>query len=218
MVNRATPANAERCPVLRSPEYWWQLINGLLAGLVAAGVAAVSTDWPHAVAVALALFFGLLVGTISRAVAVGDPRNLRGLVGRVLVGTAVGVVVGELAAVLLFSGALDRRIDEQSVSGATAAPAVVQASADLDRTRETRTALDTAVDQARGHRDEALVVARCEYNPSPACPQTQITGVPGSGPETRTANLLLNGAQQELDSALAAREARTAELDSGFTR
>src|SRR4029077_9771771 len=44
-----------------------------------------------------------------------------------------------------------------------------------------------AVDEAGRQRDAALVVARCEYNPSPPCPQTHITGVPGAGPETRTA-------------------------------
>ncbi|HPY23823.1 MAG: hypothetical protein QG655_694 [Actinomycetota bacterium] len=37
----------------------------------------------------------------------------------------------------------------------------------------------------------SLVVARCEYNPSPECPQSFITGVPGAGPETRTANGML---------------------------
>jgi hypothetical protein len=58
-----------------------------------------------------------------------------------------------------------------------------------------------------------LVVARCEYHPTPACPQTRITGVPGSGPETRTANELLADSQQELDTAVAARDRQAAELD-----
>ncbi len=66
--------------------------------------------------------------------------------------------------------------------------------------------LDNAVEQARDQQDKALVVARCEYNPTPACPQTRITGVPGAGPETRTANELLADAQHELDNALAARD------------
>ena len=96
---------------------------------------------------------------------------------------------------------------------ADSAPAVVQASTSLAQLRDTRVALDKAVDTARIHRDEALVVARCEYHPTPACPQTRITGVPGSGPETRTANELLADSQQELDTAVAARDRQAAELD-----
>jgi hypothetical protein len=57
-----------------------------------------------------------------------------------------------------------------------------------------------------------LVVARCEFNPSPACPQTRITGVAGAGPETRTANERLASAQQELGSALAARDGQSGGL------
>ncbi len=96
----------------------------------------------------------------------------------------MGVVVGELAAMLIFAGSTDRRLDEQAARSADAAPAVVAASADLERTRQSRTALDDAVVDASRQRDEALVVARCEFNPSPACPQTHITGVPGPDPST----------------------------------
>ncbi|WP_038853006.1 DUF4407 domain-containing protein, partial [Mycobacterium avium] len=74
--------------------------------------------------------------------------------------------------------------------------------------------LDGAVAQARDRQDRALVVARCEYHPTPGCPQTRITGVPGPGPETRTANELLADAQRELDEALAARDSRAPELDA----
>src|SRR6476659_10828084 len=97
----------------------------------------------------------------------------------------MGVVVGELLAMLIFAGSSDRRLDEQAARTADSAPAVVSASGDLDRTRQARTALDNAVVDAGQQRDEALVVARCEANPSPACPQTRITGVPGAGPEHR---------------------------------
>lgn len=130
--------------------------------------------------------------------------------GRAIAAVAAGAVAAEVAAVLLFSGPINQRIDV----AATGAPAVVQASADLARARADRGALDSAVDAARVRRDEALVVARCEYNPSAECPQTRITGVPGSGPETRTANELLDGAQQELDTALAARTERAPGLDA----
>ncbi len=63
-------------------------------------------------------------------------------------------------------------------------------------------------------RDEALVVARCEYNPSPACPQTHITGMPGAGPENRTANDFLADATRQLDTATAERDRRAPALDA----
>ena len=118
----------------------------------------------------------------------------------------MGVVVGELAAMLIFAGSSDRRLDEQAARSADAAPAVVAASADLERTRQARTALDDAVVDASRQRDEALVVARCEFNPSTACPQTHITGVPGAGPEHRTADEFLADTQGQLDTAVAERD------------
>ncbi|CFR88914.1 putative integral membrane protein [Mycobacterium tuberculosis] len=114
----------------------------------------------------------------------------------------------------MFSGAIDRRLDEQAMHSADATPAAVQASASLQQARNARTALDSAVERARGRLDDALVVARCEYHPTPACPQTRITGVPGRGPETRTANQLLADAQRELDNALAARDHQAPALDA----
>ena len=60
------------------------------------------------------------------------------------------------------------------------------------------------------------MVARCEYNPTSACPQTRITGMPGLGPETRTANELLADARQDLDDSLGARERRAPELDAAI--
>lgn len=190
------------------------VVNAVAAWLVAAGAVSASTDLPAVAVLGLCLVFGLLVGAVTRTVAAGVPTSRSALAGRVAVGIAVGAVVGELTSILLFSGAIDRRIDTQASQGPTAAPAVVAATADLDRARDARASLDVAVEQARTRRDEALVVARCEYNPSPGCPQTHITGVPGTGPETRTANGLLAGAQQELDTALTARDGRAAALDA----
>ena len=126
---------------------------------------------------------------------------------------ALGGVVGEFASLALFSGSIDRVIQQQAARNAVSAPVVVQQSTNLQQMREARVALDQAVDAARAHRDEALVIARCEYHPSPACPQTRITGVPGSGPETRTANELLADSQQELDQAIAARDRRVPGLE-----
>ena len=115
---------------------------------------------------------------------------------------------------LIFAGSSDRRLDEQAARTADAAPAVVAASADLERTRQARTALDDAVVDASRQRDEALVVARCEFNPSPACPQTHITGVPGAGPEHRTADEFLADTQGQLDKAVVERDRLAPSLDA----
>ena len=82
------------------------------------------------------------------------PRALTWAIAAVV----LGVVVSELAAVLIFAGSTDRRLDQQAARSAESAPAVVAASADLERTRQARTALDNAVTEAGRHRDEALVV------------------------------------------------------------
>jgi hypothetical protein len=126
----------------------------------------------------------------------------------------MGVVVGELLAMLIFAGSSDRRLDEQAARTADSSPAVVSASADLQRTRQARTALDNAVVDASRQRDEALVVARCEANPSPACPQTRITGVPGAGPEHRTADEFLADTQTQLDKAVVERDLLAPALDA----
>ena len=189
------------------------LLGAVLAWLVAALAVAGSTHWPMAAVVALTSVFGLLVGAVSRAISSGATR-WPGAVGRAVVGVAVGVVVGELAAVALFSGTVDRQLAEQAALRADATPAVGQATADLQRTRDARTGLDDAVTNAIRQRDEALVVARCEFRPSPRCPQTHITGTPGAGPENRTANDFLADTQRQLDTATAERDGRAPALDA----
>jgi hypothetical protein len=190
------------------------LLGAALTWLVSALAIIGATHAPLALTVPLTFAFGLLVGAIARAVASGPTRGWSGVAGRAAVAVAVGAVVGELAAVVLFSGSIDRILDERAARNADATPAVAQASAELDGTRQARTALDAAVDQASGQRDEALVVARCEYNPSPACPQTHITGVPGTGPETRTAKDFLADTQRQLDDAVSSRDRMAPGLDS----
>jgi hypothetical protein len=185
-----------------------------MAWLVATLAVIDSTHWPAVAVIPLTLVFGVLVGALSHAVASGPTRRWTSVLGRASVAMVVGVVVGELTAVVLFSGTIDRRLAEQAARSADSTPAVVQASADLDQTRRARTALDTAVDEANRRRDNALVVARCEFNPSPACPQTHITGMPGGGPETRTANDFLGETQRELDNAAAERDRRAPALDA----
>src|SRR6185312_10547282 len=132
-----------------------------------------------------------------RAIAGGPSRGRGDLIGRSAVAVAVGIVVGELAALVLFASSIDRLLERQATHQAESSPAVTAATAELGRARDARSALDTAVEQARTRRDEALVIARCEFNPSPDCPETHITGVPGDGPETQTADDLLAGAQGE---------------------
>ena len=189
------------------------ILNAALAWLVTTVAVVEATRWPVLAVVPFTLVFGVLVGAITRGIASGPISGLRAVVGRGLVAVAIGVVVGESAALAVFSGSIDRQLALQAGRNADSAPAVVQASTSLAQLRDTRVALDKAVDTARAHRDEVLVVARCEYHPTPACPQTRITGVPGSGPETRTANELLADSQHELDTAVAARDRQAAELD-----
>ncbi|MGB9226942.1 DUF4407 domain-containing protein [Mycobacterium sp.] len=209
---RSTHAVAGAVVLLGAVLAW--LVASLAVGESVHGSGSPST-WAFKLAIAaLTLVFGLLVGAVTRGIASGPARGWAGIAGRAAVAVAVGVVVGELAALVVFSGSIDRRLDDRALHSAGTTPAVAQASASLDQTRAARGALDNAVEQARGHLDNALVVARCEYNPTPACPQTRITGVPGRGPETRTANELLADAQHELDNALAARDRQAPALDT----
>jgi hypothetical protein len=159
------------------------------------------------------LIFALLVGAISRTTATGATRGAAKRPA-VAVGLILCAVAGEFASLATLSGPIDRHLQQQAIRNGASAPAVVQATSSLQRMRDARVALDHTVDLARLHRDEALVVARCEFRPTPACPQTRITGVPGSGPETRTANQILADSQRELDDAVAARDRRAPDLDA----
>ncbi|OBI82167.1 DUF4407 domain-containing protein [Mycobacterium sp. E740] len=190
------------------------LLAAILAWLVSALALIEATAWPVAAVVAVTSVFGLLVGAVSRAIATGTVGGA-GIAGRAGIAICLGAVVGELAAVVVFSGSIDRLLDEQAAR--TSSPAVAQTAADLDRSRAARAGLDEAVEQAVQRRQDALVVARCEFNPRPDCPQTSITGVPGAGPENRTANDFLGDAQSALDAALADRDRRAPVLDAEIT-
>ncbi|MHA3023645.1 DUF4407 domain-containing protein [Mycobacterium sp. BMJ-28] len=181
-------------------------LAAVLAAVVATLVLAGATQWHVAASVAAGAAFGLLFGAVSWACAVGRSA----LPGRVAVAVVLGVVAGELAAMVLFAGPIDRVLAAQAES----APAVVQASAELDEASRARARLDDAVVAATKARDEALVVARCEFNPSPQCPRVRITGVPGAGPETRTANDFLADAQRQVSATVADRSARAPGLDA----
>lgn len=179
--------------------------------VLAAMVAGTAVSWP------LGVIVGLLAGVVAAAVAAGPKPGPAGLAGRIAAAAVIGCVVGELATMVVFAGALDRVLDEQAARSAASAPAVLTAGAELDRARTARAGIDDAVAAAAARRDQALVVARCEFNPSPACPQTRITGVPGAGPQTRTANQLLADSQRELDRALADRDRMAPTLDGELT-
>lgn len=201
----------------RWPADLMALLYGALAALVAGLALAAATSWPLLAVISSAIVFGVFVGGSVRLIASGPIRGWRAVTGRAAVAVAVGVLVGEIAALAVFAGAIDRSLDESAAKSADTVPAVAQALTVLGQSRAARADLDVAVEQSRERLDEALVVARCEYNPSSECPQTRITGMPGRGPETRTANELLADARQELDESLSARERRAPELDAAVT-
>lgn len=192
------------------------LVNVVLTWLVTTLAVMPAVHMSATVVAPFTLVFALLVGATARAIATGPTRGAAGggvTTVAVVVVMALGAVVGEFAALGLFAGSIDRVIQHEAARDAVSAPAVVQQSTNLQQMRDARVALDQAVDAARTHRDEALIVARCEYHPTPTCPQTRITGVPGSGPETRTANELLADSERELDQAIAARDRRVHALE-----
>ncbi len=194
------------------------LFGAALAWLVASVAVGESAALALPAVVALTLVFGLLVGAVTRAIASGPRRGWPGTLGRAAVAVALGVVVGEIAALVLFSASIGHRLDQRAYADAESTPAVGKASASLQQAQGARAGLDDAVQRARENQDKALVVARCEYNPTPACPQTRITGVPGAGPETRTANEVLADTQRELDDALTARDRQAPGLDAEIGR
>ncbi|ORA38169.1 hypothetical protein BST13_06135 [Mycobacterium aquaticum] len=182
------------------------MLGTVLATLAVIGALAGATRWPTVAVIGVGLVVGVVFGVASWAVSSGRSA----VIGRWAVAVAVGAVIGELAAMVVFGGSIDRVLAEQ----ASAAPTVTAAAGEVDQARAARTKLDDAVTQAAQRRDEALVVARCEFNPSPQCPQVRITGVPGVGPETRTADDFLADTQRELDTAVADRDGRAAGLDA----
>ncbi|BDT84280.1 DUF4407 domain-containing protein [Nocardia cyriacigeorgica] len=198
------------------------VLFAVVAGVVAA-VAGAAAGWPVVGVVAAAVVVAVLAGTVGKALATVDPESVlrregaiadrRGSIGRVAVAAVTGVLLAELASTLLFGGTVDRMLDERGAASAASVPAVRDARADLDRARDDRTRLDQTIAQAQADIDKALITARCEYNPTPECPQTRITGVPGRGPESQTAEDMLADARDRHAAALA----RIAPLDQAVT-
>ncbi len=111
-----------------------ELLVAAMAAVVTGLALAASTTWPVAAVVAGGLAVGVLFGAIGRALAHGSGP----LVPRAAVGTVVGVLLGELAAVVLFGGAVDARLAKQPT------PATEAAAAALAQARADRAGLDPA--------------------------------------------------------------------------
>ncbi len=184
--------------------------GGVLAWLVAAAVATPSTGLSLAVVLPVTLIFGVLVVVAIRSTV----ASARGTAGRVALAVAIGLLVGELAAMTLFSNAISQRMDSEAAARAATTPAVTSAQGQLDALRASRGTLDAAVDSARQRRDDAQVVARCEYHPTPSCAQQPVTGVPGDGQITQNTQDTLAHDQRELDAALATRNEQAPTLDA----
>ncbi|MFE7745341.1 DUF4407 domain-containing protein [Nocardia sp. NPDC057455] len=192
------------------------LLFATISGVVAALAGA--SAWPWWAASAVGIVVGALAGTLARALATarpsGGPDRL-GLIARIAVAVLGGGLLAELAAIVLFSGSIDRVLDEQARRSLDSAPRVVAAQADLDRGKADRAALEQAIGMAQNDIDHALVVARCEFNPTPECPRTRITGVPGRGPEAQTANAMLDDARKQLAIAKDRVDAADRRIDAG---
>ncbi|MEV6274736.1 DUF4407 domain-containing protein [Nocardia sp. NPDC051832] len=175
----------------------------VVAGAVAT-LALAAAGWSLVAVVPIALVVALLAGAVGRALATvrpGGEPDRSGQLARIGVAVLAGVLIAELASTVLFGGTVDRLLDEKAQRGVESAPLVVSARSELDSARADRAALDQAITQAQADIDRLLIIARCEFNPTPQCPQTRITGVPGNGPETRTANEMLGDARRQLATA-----------------
>ncbi|WP_280423623.1 DUF4407 domain-containing protein [Nocardia carnea] len=190
-----------------------------LFALVSAGVTGVALgrgEWPASALLPTALITGLVGRALAGAQPAARPdrpagtANVPAMATRLAVTMLTGLLVAELATTVLFDGSVDRVLDEHAVAAAATAPAVRTAQDELDRAVADRTALDREIAEASADIDNALVVARCEFNPTPGCPQTKITGVPGRGPEAHTANDMLDDAR----AALSAAQSRLTPLDT----
>ncbi|MBF6069993.1 DUF4407 domain-containing protein [Nocardia farcinica] len=186
-----------------------------LFALVTGGIvtAAAARAWPLAAAIAVGAVLAATALLVGRALAtprVGPMPDRFGVAGRATAAVLIGVLVAEAATTLLFTAGVDRVLDEKAHAAAESAPAVRAARAGYERAVADRAGLDRTIAEAKAETDRALVTARCEYNPAPQCPPTRITGVPGDGPEHRTAQEML----AEARARLAAAEARVPGLDA----
>ncbi|GAA5115001.1 DUF4407 domain-containing protein [Haloechinothrix salitolerans] len=183
------------------------LLNALMAwGVATAATLSVSSVHPL-LAAAFTLPLGLLVGAFGRVLASRLTRTRRFGLGDVvggLVAVLIGLVVGELAALALFAGPVDRALNDK-VDQARADVATSEPAQRLERLQQERRELDTDVNAAIAQRNSARAVARCEVDPGPGCPTDQITGDPGLADEAREAQAALAAAERDLARARAER-------------
>ncbi|WP_280345722.1 DUF4407 domain-containing protein [Nocardia neocaledoniensis] len=182
----------------------------VVAGIVTAAALAAAGTGVFGV-LTLSILVAVGAGALGRALATTRPGadDRRGTAAKIGVGVLAGVFVAELASTVLLGGTVDRELDVRAQASAENAPGVVAARTEHELALADRNALDATIATAQTDIDRALVIARCEYNPTPECPQTRITGVPGRGPETQTANDMLDDARKQL----AAAQARIEPLD-----
>lgn len=191
------------------------LLNGLMAwGVATAAVVSVSAVSPLPAAV-FTLPLGLLVAAFGRVLASRLTRTRRFGAGDVaggFVAVLIGLVVGELAALALFAGPIDRALNDK-VDQARADVATSELAQRLERLRQDRRQLDADVNAAIAQRNSARAVARCEVDPGPGCPTDQITGDPGVAEEARDAESALAAAERDLARARAERTQDAPGLD-----
>jgi len=193
------------------------LLFAVVCGVVA-GLAGTAARWPAPVMLLAAVLVVLLAGAVGRALATAPlPTTREGsrtrwggqTIGRIAVAALAGIVVAELASTVLLGGTVNSRLDDSARGDAESAAAVVTARTAFDQALTDRKVLGQTITGAQADIDQALIIARCEYNPTPSCPQDKITGVPGRGPETQTDNSMLDDAR----TRLAAAQARVQPLD-----
>ncbi|HTK63426.1 MAG TPA: DUF4407 domain-containing protein [Pseudonocardia sp.] len=191
------------------------LIAAVAAWGVATGAVVTAGGLALPAAAASTLLVGLFVGALGRVLATAPGR--RGtLLGLGTVAVLVGAVLGELAALTIFTGPIAEQLNVQADRAATSVAAGGGAGR-LAQLRAERAGLDDRVAGAGSRRDAALVVARCEYHPAPGCPAQLITGQPGRGPEAEQARAELAGADADLAAARAERDRRVPGLDAAIT-
>uniref|UniRef100_UPI0024553652 DUF4407 domain-containing protein n=2 Tax=Nocardia TaxID=1817 RepID=UPI0024553652 len=207
------------------------LVSALVAGGLAA--AACAPVWSAPVAAAAGAGVAAVAGVIARVLAVlpgtfspgtaapGTAQRVLGLLGRMLLALLPGLFLGEAATLVATAPAIDRLLDEKAHAAASSAPEVTAATAVLERARAEQAALRATIGRGAEEVERALVTARCEFNPTPACPPTRITGVPGDGPEHRTARAMLDEARARLAAdrdRAPALDQRVTEADSALAR
>ncbi|QIS01026.1 DUF4407 domain-containing protein [Nocardia brasiliensis] len=177
------------------------LLFAIVSALVTAFAVGSVGTWPVLGVCAAALLVGILACAIARALATRRPDRMPdklGLLARIGLAVLTGGLIAELAAIVVFGDSVDRTLDERAQRDTATAPQVVAARAEVDRARAERVALDRSITKAQQDIDRALEIARCELSPSPECPQTLITRVPGRGPEAQVANDMLDDTRKQL--------------------